>query len=156
MYSMYRYYSVCLQVQRKHPELATTFNNTLQKIDVHFSALELLLHQEAILNVLQIIESIKPSLETPKPPEETPTRRRRASSSSMGSAISAVLGQTSRPGSFMLPFFSFCHLVLKSKICWSVCCLNTFWLSKRSPHLVLKDCFKFIFALDSPAAKMFF
>lgn len=55
-----------LQANKKAPEFATMYDNTEQNIQVKFSALELLLHQGAILNLLEFAQSIAP------PPAEAP------------------------------------------------------------------------------------
>ena len=55
------------QVQKEHPEFATRFQSTLQALRVHFTALEVLLHQEAILSVLQVAQSFQAALDKPPP-----------------------------------------------------------------------------------------
>nr|KAG5695914.1 hypothetical protein BaRGS_017352 [Batillaria attramentaria] len=50
-----------LQANKKGPEFATTYANTEQSIEVTFSALELLLHQGAILSLLEFAQNIAPA-----------------------------------------------------------------------------------------------
>ena len=57
------------QANKKGPEFETTYANTEQSIKVHFSALEVLLHQEAIISVLKFVQTLvtPPSSSTPPP-----------------------------------------------------------------------------------------
>jgi len=57
-YSVYFYR---FQANTDGPEFSTTYNNTEQKIDVTFTSLEVLLHQEALLHVLELVEKLKPA-----------------------------------------------------------------------------------------------
>ncbi len=52
--------NVCFQANKKGPEFATTYQNTEQKIDVHFSILDVLLHQEALLSLLAFAQKLQP------------------------------------------------------------------------------------------------
>ncbi|XP_052084958.1 intermembrane lipid transfer protein VPS13A-like isoform X11 [Mytilus californianus] len=56
-----------LKANKDGPEFATTYKNIEQKIDVTFTSLEVLLHQEALLHVLELVEKLKPA---PKPTTE--------------------------------------------------------------------------------------
>ena len=56
-----------IQANRKGPEFATTYKNTEQQIRVNFSALEVVLHLEAILNLLEFVQKLQPA-----PPVEAP------------------------------------------------------------------------------------
>ncbi|KAJ8307904.1 hypothetical protein KUTeg_014551 [Tegillarca granosa] len=50
------------------PEFTTTYKNTEQTISVTFTALEVLLHQEAILSLMEFAEALQP------PPAKTPAK----------------------------------------------------------------------------------
>ncbi|KAJ8307900.1 hypothetical protein KUTeg_014547 [Tegillarca granosa] len=50
------------------PEFTTTYKNTEQTISVTFTALEVLLHQEAILSLMEFAEALQP------PPSKTPAK----------------------------------------------------------------------------------
>ncbi|XP_056003796.1 intermembrane lipid transfer protein VPS13A-like isoform X2 [Ostrea edulis] len=53
------------------PEFATTFENTEQTIDVRFTSLEVLLHQEALLSVMKFAAQLQQSLQVREsPPKE--------------------------------------------------------------------------------------
>ncbi|CAG2221758.1 VPS13A_C [Mytilus edulis] len=54
------------------PEFATTYKNIEQKIDVTFTSLEVLLHQEALLHVLELVEKLKLA---PKPTTEVVAKK---------------------------------------------------------------------------------
>ena len=45
-----------MQANKKGPEFATTYNNIEQKILVHFTTLEVLLHQEALLSIVEFAQ----------------------------------------------------------------------------------------------------
>jgi hypothetical protein len=45
------------------PEFATTFKSTEQTIDVRFTSLEVLLHQEALLSVMKFAAQLEQSLQ---------------------------------------------------------------------------------------------
>ena len=86
-----------LLAQRKHPDFATIYENTLQKISINFSALELLLHQEAILNIMEFGQSIQQRMEKPKEEERTLSRAiSRSSISSVSSAMKKLESRRSR------------------------------------------------------------
>ena len=53
-----------LKANTDGPEFSTTYNNTEQKIDVTFTSLEVLLHQEALLHILELVEKLKPAPKT--------------------------------------------------------------------------------------------
>lgn len=50
-----------LQTNIDGPHFATTYKKIEQKLDVTFSSLQVLLHQEALLHVLELIEKLKPT-----------------------------------------------------------------------------------------------
>jgi len=81
-----------LMVQKNHPELATKYSNTLQALSVHFTALEILLHQEAILNVLEVAQAFQKALEKPETEKQATNQNlaRRLSSVSSTSLSGAV------------------------------------------------------------------
>lgn len=85
-----------MQAQRRHPDFATTYENTLQKISINFSALELLLHQEAILSIMEFGQSIQSRMEKPK--EEGATLSRAISRTSLASVSSAMKKLEPRKG----------------------------------------------------------
>jgi len=91
-----------VKVDKKHPELATRYRNTLQSLTVQFSALEVLLHQEAILNVLEVAQAFQTALEKPpsdKPVEQSLARRlSHASSASLASLSAAAKKVEQRRG----------------------------------------------------------
>ena len=58
---------VLFQANKKGPEFATTYRNTEKQISVNFSALEVLLHQEAILSLMAFAQKLMPQ-STPTPP----------------------------------------------------------------------------------------
>jgi len=95
-------------VDKKHPELATKFNNTLQIITVQFTALEVLLHHEAILNVLQVAQSFLTALEKPASAEGVgaPERtiNRRVSVISNTSNTGALMKMEHRRGDYLLTY----------------------------------------------------
>lgn len=47
------------------PEFATTYANTEQSINVHFSALEVLLHLGALLGLMEFAQSLQPNIPPP-------------------------------------------------------------------------------------------
>ena len=49
-----------IKANKKNPEFSTTYNNTEQKIKVHFTGLEVLLHQEALLSLLEFAQKLQP------------------------------------------------------------------------------------------------
>lgn len=57
-----------LKANTDGPEFATTYQKTEQKITVVFMALEVMLHQEAILSVMEYAQSLQP------PPTKTPAQ----------------------------------------------------------------------------------
>jgi vacuolar protein sorting-associated protein 13A/C len=59
-----------LQADKKGPEFASVYNKTEQQIMVQFSALEVLLHQEAILNIKDFAETLVERIEAAKLSEE--------------------------------------------------------------------------------------
>ncbi|ELU14385.1 hypothetical protein CAPTEDRAFT_224867 [Capitella teleta] len=63
-----------VQANKTGPEFSTRYENIAQKISVKFSALEVLLHKEAILNILDFVKSMQPvpSSEPVAPPVEAP------------------------------------------------------------------------------------
>lgn len=63
-------YLLPLKANKDSPEFSSTYNNTEQKIDVTFTSLEVLLHQEALLHILELVEKLKPA---PKTTEEIPS-----------------------------------------------------------------------------------
>jgi hypothetical protein len=69
----------------------TTYNNTLQKISMDFSVIEILLHQEAVLAILALLQGIQKAVEKPEGhiPEPAPMRRSRRSS--IASSISVAV-----------------------------------------------------------------
>jgi len=78
------------QANKKHPDFATTYENTLQRITVDFSVLEVLLHQEALLSTMEMMMNIQRALESSKPPPDVrPTVQRRQSviSSTVSSTV---------------------------------------------------------------------
>lgn len=70
-----------LQANKKAPDFATTYNNTEQKISVHFTSLEVLLHQEALLHVMAFAQKLAPppapaaAPVEPSKPSEVPTSK---------------------------------------------------------------------------------
>ena len=56
------------QANPRGPEFSTTYKNTEQTIKVKFTALEVLLHQEAILSIMAFAQNLVPP---PKPAQET-------------------------------------------------------------------------------------
>ena len=79
------------QANKKHPEFATTYQNTLQKITVEFTVLEVLLHQEALLSTMEMMMNIQNAVEKSKPPSgvqpAVPKRRQSMVSSSVSSTV---------------------------------------------------------------------
>ncbi|XP_064645587.1 intermembrane lipid transfer protein VPS13C-like isoform X5 [Lineus longissimus] len=55
-----------IKADRAGPEFSTVYHNTEQQINVQFTALEILLHQEAILNIKDFAEAIVEKLEVAK------------------------------------------------------------------------------------------
>ena len=51
-------YPYIFKANKKGPEFETTYNNTEQKILVHFTTLEVLLHQEALLSIMDFAKVI--------------------------------------------------------------------------------------------------
>ena len=56
------------QANPRGPEFSTTYKSTEQTIKVKFTALEVLLHQEAILSIVAFAQNLVPP---PKPAQET-------------------------------------------------------------------------------------
>ena len=55
------------QANKKGPEFPTTYNNTEQQVIIHFTALEVLLHLEAILSIIEFAQALVPP---PSPAKE--------------------------------------------------------------------------------------
>lgn len=93
-----------IQAQQTHPTFVTTYENTLQKIDIDFSALELLLHQECILNLMEFGQSIQDRM--PKPKDSGHSLGRAISTASLISVSSSVRRSGPRRSKTFLPIFS--------------------------------------------------
>jgi len=81
------------QANKNHPEFATTYQNTLQRITVDFSVLEVLLHQEALLSTMEMMMTIQQAVERSKPPSNVqPAVQRRQSvvSSTVSSTVKKI------------------------------------------------------------------
>ena len=58
------------------PDFKANYDNTVQKISVKFHSLEVMLHQEAILNLLAFVKTLLPPPKaTPAPPQRRASRR---------------------------------------------------------------------------------
>lgn len=111
-----------IQAQQKHPTFATTYENTLQKIDVDFSALELLLHQECILNLMEFGQSIQDRM--PKPKDSGPSLGRAISTASLSSVSSTVIRSGRRRSKKFLPIFSWPTVICKPRTCFLSLCFS--------------------------------
>lgn len=49
-----------IKVESEHPEYNTRFKSTQQSVDVEFSSLQVILHQEALLNIIDLSTKILP------------------------------------------------------------------------------------------------
>ena len=100
------------QANKNHPEFATTYQNTLQKITVEFSVLEVLLHQETLLSTMEMMMNIQNAVEKAKPPPSfqpaVPQRRQSMVSSTVSSTMKKI---ASRKG-----LICFCRDVLGTSI----------------------------------------
>jgi len=78
-----------LQANKKHPDFSTTYQNTLQNIKMELSVLEILLHQEALVSTLALLQSIQNAVEKPVAPvTERASVRRTSRRSSVSSSLS--------------------------------------------------------------------
>ncbi|XP_074661340.1 intermembrane lipid transfer protein VPS13A-like [Tubulanus polymorphus] len=65
-----------VKADKKGPDFATIYEHTEQSIEVHFTALEVMLHQEALLHLMEFTKALEPP---PAPPTEIPVTRRLSS-----------------------------------------------------------------------------
>eukprot|EP00058_Branchiostoma_floridae_P017686 XP_002603175.1 hypothetical protein BRAFLDRAFT_226506 [Branchiostoma floridae] len=54
---------IIFQVEKSSPDYATVYNSTEQLLKVDFSTLKVVLHRDALVNLLDFVDSLKPSVE---------------------------------------------------------------------------------------------
>lgn len=85
------YRNVLQQAQKRHPEFQTLYENTLQKIVISFNSLDVLLHREALLNVIELVQMLQAATSKNKEKEERETKlSRRLSRLSIASVSTAM------------------------------------------------------------------
>jgi len=90
-----------IQAQRRHPEFATVYQNTLQRISAEFSVLQVLLHDDALAGLVAVLEMFKAAVEKSEVTSvgAVKTRKRQFSSTlSIASISSAVNKPVRRKG----------------------------------------------------------
>ena len=104
------------QANKKHPEFLTTYQNTLQNIKMELSVLEVLLHQEALVSILALLQSIQNAVEKPTAPVIEPAPMRRSRRSSVASSLSFAVKRINpgRRGEQNRPILWHAALVLTS------------------------------------------
>jgi len=87
--------SSLLQAHRKHPEFATLYENTLQRVTAEFSALKIFLHQDALLSIASLIQAFQTAVDKSKPVDAASDVRklRRSDSSVSLASISSSLSK---------------------------------------------------------------
>ena len=118
------------QANKKGPEFTTAYHNTEQTIKVTFSALELLLHQESILSLLEFAQRLAPPEKKPEE-EKTPTVPKMSTttapvtSPSTATVGGSVTAKPARKREWVWSVDSVCGLV---QWVWSVCgCVQWVW-----------------------------
>jgi hypothetical protein len=83
------------QAHRKHPEFATVYENTLRRVTAEFSAIQIHLHQDALLSVATLLQAFQTAIEKSQPPEDENERKkiRRASSSTSLASVSSAMSK---------------------------------------------------------------
>lgn len=83
--------NVLTQAQKRHPEFQTLYENTLQKIVISFNKIDVLLHREALLNVIELVQMLQAATSKNKEKEERETKlSRRLSRLSIASVSTAM------------------------------------------------------------------
>ena len=55
------FYFVQFQADQSHPRFREAFNSTEKAIDVNFASLKVVLHQEALLNLMEFANNLLPA-----------------------------------------------------------------------------------------------
>jgi len=87
------------QAQRRHPEFSTVYENTLQRISVEFSVLQVLLHEDAIASLIAVLETFAAAVEKSQVTSSvapSKTRKRRFSSTLSLSSVSSALSKPAK------------------------------------------------------------
>jgi len=102
--------SDAFQAQRRHPEFATVYENTLQHISAEFSILQVLLHEDAVASLIAVLETFSAAVEKSKVTSvgARKTQKGRLSSTlSLASISSAVNKPTGSKGLVVRVMFLF-------------------------------------------------
>ena len=86
------------QAQRRHPEFATVYQNTLQHISAEFSTLQALLHGDAVASLIAVLETFNAAVEKSKAASDgtSTSQKRRFSSTLSLASISSVVNKPVR------------------------------------------------------------
>jgi len=88
------YCDIITQAQRRHPEFATVYQNTLQRISAEFSILQVVLHEDTVASLIAVLEAFSAAIEKSKVSlvgtSKTQKGRRFSSTLSLSSISSAV------------------------------------------------------------------
>ena len=95
---------ICCQAERRHPEFATVYQNTLQRISADFSVLQVLLHDDAVASLIAVLETFNAAVEKSKitAVSTSKTQKRKFSSTLSLASISSAANKSIRSKGLVL------------------------------------------------------
>ena len=92
----------CSQANNDNPEFATTYKSTEQKVEVVFSHLEVLLHEDALISVMTFGQEIAQKLSSLKPeqPADEKLGERQRRNSNLSDIVDMVGKHAAKTGQF--------------------------------------------------------